>query len=332
MSEQSFFKVRNVGKINEIAEKFLSSSEEDIIIPTSDLCIQNDKYFIQFELESEDSKRKVELKAGLFNIEKTSAGLDFFPMDIQETNLLETSKAYVEIGKEFDNFFERLDIYDELKILKKRGALLYGPPGTGKSANISKSLKKLVKGGDAAVVIWNSSSIRSDDVLTLFTNGIKYHPDVKKLSVIIEDIGMGVEGYGGPKEVDRSLLNLLDGANSVIKIPTFFVATTNYAHNLPEPLIRPGRFDAWIEIGLPTSEERVQLVEFFSREVLSEDDKNAIMGKDLNDFSIAHVKELVIRSKRDGKTYKEVIKELKDFKDKFKKGFENKKSGGGLLV
>src|SRR5690554_5775409 len=149
--------------------------------------------------------------------------------------------------------------------------------------------------------MWNAASIRSDEVLTLFSTGIEYNSSVKKLVVVIEDIGMGVEGYGGPKEIDRSLLNLLDGANSVVQVPTFMVATTNYAHNLPEPLVRPGRFDAWIEVGVPSADERVKLVEFFIKSELTEDDKKAIMGKDLNDFSIAHIKELVLRTKRDGK-------------------------------
>lgn len=325
----SFFKVKKVTKINELAEDFLAGKEPTICI--SDLSIQNDQYFIQFDLVREEkSKAQIELKTGLFNIEKTNYGLDFFPMEIQTPKLLETSKAHELIETEFGNFFENLDVYKRLGILEKRGVLLYGPPGTGKSANISKSLKKLLEQGDIAVVIWNAASIRSDDVLTLFTTGIKYHNSVKKLAIIIEDIGMGVEGYGGAKEVDRSLLNLLDGANSVIKIPTFFAATTNYAHNLPEPLIRPGRFDAWIEVALPSPEERVKLVEFFVNREIDEKEKEALRGPDLKEFSIAHVKELVIRAERDGKSYAEVIKELKSLRDKFNKGFENKK-GGGLL-
>jgi SpoVK/Ycf46/Vps4 family AAA+-type ATPase len=326
---ESFFKLKHVNKISEMAEKF--SKGDEVIVNTSDLSIQNENYFLQFELiRDEVSKIKIELKSGIFNIERSPTGLIFVPMELQEAPMLETSKAYKDIEKEFDNFFNRLDVYDELAILKKRGVLLFGLPGTGKSSNISKSLRKLKNEGDTAVVMWNASSIRSDEVLTLFSTGIEYEESVKKLVIVIEDIGMSVEGYGGPKEIDRSLLNLLDGANSVVQVPTFMVATTNYAHNLPEPLIRPGRFDAWIEVGVPSSDERVRLVEFFIKSELVEDDKKAIMGKDLNDFSIAHIKELVLRTKRDGKSYAEVIKELKKLKDKFSKGFDDRK-GTGLL-
>jgi SpoVK/Ycf46/Vps4 family AAA+-type ATPase len=326
---ESFFKLKHVNKISEMAEKF--SKGDEVIVNTSDLSIQNENYFLQFELiRDEVSKIKIELKSGIFNIERSPTGLIFVPMELQEAPMLETSKAYKDIEKEFDNFFNRLDVYDELAILKKRGVLLFGLPGTGKSSNISKSLRKLKNEGDTAVVMWNASSIRSDEVLTLFSTGIEYEESVKKLVIVIEDIGMSVEGYGGPKEIDRSLLNLLDGANSVVQVHTFMVATTNYAHNLPEPLIRPGRFDAWIEVGVPSSDERVRLVEFFIKSELVEDDKKAIMGKDLNDFSIAHIKELVLRTKRDGKSYAEVIKELKKLKDKFSKGFDDRK-GTGLL-
>lgn len=326
---ESFFKLKHVNKINEMADKFAKGDE--VVVNTSDLSIQNEEYFLQFELiRDEASKIKIELKSGVFNIERSPAGLIFVPMELQEAPMLETSKAYQDIEKEFDNFFDRLDVYDELGILKKRGVLLFGPAGTGKTSNTAKSLRKLKSQGDTAIVMWNASSIRSDEVLTLFSTGIEYNPSVKKLVVVIEDIGMGVEGYGGPKEIDRSLLNLLDGANSVVQVPTFMVATTNYAHNLPEPLVRPGRFDAWIEVGVPSANERVKLVEFFIKSELTDSDRNAIEGKDLNDFSIAHIKELVLRTKRDGKSYAEVIKELKTLKDKFNKGFDDKK-GTGLL-
>jgi len=327
--KQSYFKLTHVNRVNDMAEKFAAGDE--VRIETSDLSIQNEEYFLQFDLVTEEKgKHKIELKTGLFNIEKSPAGLIFVPMELQVPLMLETSKAHKDIEAEFENFFGRLNVYEELGILKKRGVLLFGPAGTGKTSNTAKSLKKLQDDGDTAIIMWNASSIRSDDVLTLFSTGIEYHESVKKLVLVIEDIGMSVEGYGGPKEIDRSLLNLLDGANSVVQVPTFTVATTNFAHNLPEPLIRPGRFDNWIEVGLPSPEERVKLVEFFTKEALEEDDVRAINSSDLNEFSIAHVKELVLRTKRDGKSYGEVIKELKTLRDKFNKGFEEKK-GTGLL-
>jgi SpoVK/Ycf46/Vps4 family AAA+-type ATPase len=182
----------------------------------------------------------------------------------------------------------------------------------------------------ACIITWNASALRSSDVLDFFTTGVKYHPNVKRLILIIEDIGMSVENYGGPKEIDRSLLNLLDGGANVVQIPTLNIATTNYAHNLPEPLVRPGRFDSWIEAKLPTAKERVCLVEFISKTKLTDEDKQIIMSKELDTFSAAHLKELSIRSVRDGKSFSEVIKELKDHQKRFKNAFEDKK-GFGLL-
>jgi SpoVK/Ycf46/Vps4 family AAA+-type ATPase len=326
-----YFKLSKVSELNDLAEKHKSG--EEVRIDTSDLSLQNERYFLQFDFVDDKKERpKMEISTGIFNLESTSQGLDLAPMEINAPTLLETSNAHVMIDKEFNNFFERLDIYENLGVLKKRGVLLYGAPGAGKSASISKSLAKLSENKDATIIIWNSSSIRSSHVLDLFSTGVKYNEKVKKLIIVIEDIGMGVEGYGGSKEVDKSLLNLLDGANSVIKVPTFFVATTNYAHNLPEPLVRPGRFDAWVEVGLPSPEERVNLVKFFSKEELSEEDEKIIRSKDLEEFSIAHVKELVIRSKIEDKSYSQVVKELKALRKKFKKGFEGESGKGGMLL
>jgi SpoVK/Ycf46/Vps4 family AAA+-type ATPase len=325
------FTLKSVHKISDLAEKALSG--EKVELGESDLAVQNDEYLMQFKYKTTSTtKKKYKIKTGTFNLEATNAGIICEPMDLKPLRLLETNNASKQILDEFQFFFDRLEVYKELDLPPKRGVLLYGPPGTGKTANVSKAVNKLIENDDTAVITWNASSIRSSDVLDFFTTGIEYDKKVKKLVVLIEDIGMGVDdGYGGSREIDRSLLNLLDGSGSVVTIPTFFVATTNYAQHLPEPLVRPGRFDQWIEVANPSAEERVELYKFIAKqETLSDEDEVTLRGKELNGFSVAHLKELVIRCKRDGISITEAVNQLSKLRKKFDKNFNDYKPAGLL--
>jgi hypothetical protein len=328
MNIKGTFKLKSCITIKDMVEKHADGLE--VIVSPSDLAVQNETHLLQFDYHSpKGDEKKYLIKKGIFNLEKASSGIICTPLEMKPLRLLDKNKASQSILNEFNLFFNKLDVYEELDLVKKRGILLYGPPGTGKTANISRAVNELTKNDDTTVISWNASSIRSSDILDFFSTGVEYDTDVKKLIIIIEDIGMGVEGYGGPREIDRSLLNLLDGSGTVVKVPTLFIATTNYAQNLPEPLIRQGRFDQWVEVSPPNPDDRVDLFKFISKEDnLSEKDIAVLKGKDLNGFSVADLKELSIRCRRDGITVSEAVKQLADLKKRFSKGFENKKSAG----
>jgi SpoVK/Ycf46/Vps4 family AAA+-type ATPase len=126
--------------------------------------------------------------------------------------------------------------------------------------------------------------------------------------------------------VKAVLLDLLDGLRTVFKLPTFMIATTNYPQNLLSALAdRPGRFDMMLELDPPSYEERVKLVEFIAKRSLLDEEKEALNSKDIKDFSVAHLKEIVIRSLLHEKSIQTVIKELIAHKKKFHDGFEKKK-------
>jgi len=329
--DRGFFRLKNCVSIEELATKFYK--DEEVILAASDLAIQNEKHLLQFEYKAAEEKKmkKYKIKKGIYNLEATNAGIICTSLEMKPLRLLDRNEASVAILNEFNLFFNRLDVYEELDIPKKRGVLLYGAPGTGKTANISRAVNELIKEHDTTVISWNASAIRSSNVLDFFSTGVEYHKDVKKLIIIIEDIGMGVDRYGGPREIDRSLLNLLDGSGTVVKVPTLFIATTNYAQNLPEPLIRQGRFDQWVEVLPPNANDRVELFKFISKEDnLSDEDGNTLTSKQLEGFSVADLKELAIRCRRDGITVTQAVKQLADLKKRFSKGFENKKSAGLL--
>lgn len=303
-------------------------------LPESDLTIQDDGRIFQFDhIEEKDKKGTVTLKTGVYNIVNSMTGLSFSETELGVYKLLETIDNTSKITSEADKFFKKLDIYKKLSRSPKRAVLLCSPPGVGKTAAINKVCRKFI-GEDkkgTSVVIWDTSSVRSSHVNSLFQNELKFHKDVKRLIFIIEDIGGGTteESYG-PKGADSSLLNLLDGVGNPFKdIPVFIIATTNNPEQSVSALIdRPGRFDKVIELDTPSEEESIALLTFISQRDLNKEEIEAAKLAAKNKFSIAHLQEIVVRSMIDDSTYAQVVDQLAKHKQRFKNAFQDPKTMG----
>lgn len=319
------FKVK---KITSVAELKVGAE-----LPESDLTIQDGGKIIQFDhVEEKDKRGTITLKPGVFNIASGMAGLTFSKTELGVYKLLETIDNTSKIISEADKFFEKLEIYKTLSRPPKRAVLLCSPPGVGKTAAINKVCRKFIKEDKGtAVVIWDTSSIRSSSVNAMFQNELKFHKDVKRLIFVIEDIGGGtVEENYGPKGADSSLLNLLDGVGEPFQgVPTFIIATTNNPEQGVAALIdRPGRFDKVIELETPNEEESIALLKFISQRDLTEEEVEAAKLAAKNKFSIAHLQEVVVRSMIDDSSYKQVVEQLVKHKERFKNAFQEVKSMG----
>ena len=276
-------------------------------------------------------KEKYIIKAGVFNFETTNSGLILSPLELRRNKVLETVSATEDILKEGDKFFNRLDSYARRGIIAKRAVLLMSAPGIGKSAAINLTCQKYrEKDENTCVIVWNTAGVRSKDVLDFFLTDSKYE-GVTKTILIMEDIGGGsVDEYDGPKGVDASMLNLLDGVgNPFQNVPTFIIATTNHPEQVAEALIdRPGRFDKCLELKAPNASEAIKLYEFFLDKELDAETKEAAELAAKNSFSIAHISESITRSELDDTTVLEAVKSLVEHKKKFKKAFSKVKGMG----
>lgn len=332
-AQESGFHIKKITNLKEVA---LGSKS---FIPESDLSIQVDEYLLQYEYKRNVTQKSIVVKPGSYNLTKTPMGIDLAPMEFVEKDLLTSITNTSRILNEANLFFNNLNIYDELKQPKKRGILLYGSPGQGKSVSIIQAAKDLKLNDPNCVVInWPTSELEASAIFKFFTSYSEYSPECSKLILVIEDIGGGShEGYARRDEVSSSLLNLLDGINSVFKIPTLILSTTNHPENLMASLAdRPGRFDMLLEIVSPPYEERISLVEFLIKRPITDEEKEAFNGKvnkGAENFSIAHLQEIVIRSRLHSKPINTVVKELIEHSKKFKTDFTKvKKTGfGGLL-
>lgn len=302
----------------------------------SDLAIQDEGYLLQFEYMKDETQKNVVIKPGHYNLTKTMAGIDVEAAEFVEKELLKSVTNTSKILLEAETFFNNLHVYEELGQPKKRGILLYGSPGQGKSVSIIQSAKDLKATDPGAVVInWPTSEIEAHNVFKFFTSHSEYDPSCTKLILIIEDIGgSSHEGYSHRDAVSSSLLNLLDGINSVFKIPTLILSTTNHPENLMKSLAdRPGRFDMMLEIESPSYAERVSLVEFIAKRPLNAEEKKALDEKEnpgVDNFSIAHLQEIVIRSRLHKKGLDVVVKDLTAHSKKFNLSFTKSKKKSGF--
>lgn len=305
-------------------------------LPESDLCFQDQNTILQFKFERPEIEHKEVIEPGIFTIHESMGNVFLKKAELRTRNLLTSVVNTKRINDESNIFFHNLHIYEELEEPKARKILLYSDPGMGKTATITQYCTQAIEEDPGTVVlIWPTNQVESGSVLDFLSENSEYKPECTKLILIIEDIGGGErEGSGMTRAVDSSLLDLLDGLQVTFKLPTLIIATTNYPQNLLSALAdRPGRFDLIMELAPPSAEERVALTEFISKQSLSPDDKVALNMPGTENFSVAHLKEIVIRSRLHKKSIRDVVKEIIEHRKRFSSNFEKSSSvgfGGGF--
>jgi len=179
-------------------------------------------------------------------------------------------EAKVEI-MEIVDFLKKADKYRELGAKIPRGALLVGPPGTGKTL-----LAKAVAGEANVPFLSLSGSdfvemfvgVGASRVRDLFEQAKQKAPCIVFIDEI-DAIGRARgknAGFSGNDERENTLNQLLtemDGfqTNSGVIV----LAATNRADILDKALMRAGRFDRQIEVGLPDAKEREAIFEVHMR-------------------------------------------------------------------
>lgn len=299
----------------------------------SDLTFQTENEVIQFKYEEGESCKKYEIKPGFYSLVDTNQGLALMKVEFKKRQLLEDISSTAAILREARTFFQKLHIYEQLDRPKKRGVLLYSAPGCGKSSSIEKFCVDFAAEDPGTVVlVWPTSQVEADSVAHFLGSRAEYTEECTRVILVMEDIGGGEPGEDrSARGVTSGLLNLLDGIGLNFRLPTFIVATTNHPESLLQSLAdRPGRFDLLLELKPPTTNEKIRLLTFIAKRELNDEEKSALGRKGTEDFSIAHLEEIAIRSLLHDKTYTQVIQELIDHKKLFKNAFEGRDSSVGF--
>ncbi|MFC5547668.1 ATP-dependent zinc metalloprotease FtsH [Massilia aerilata] len=202
-----------------------------------------------------------------------------------------------------------------------RGVLMVGPPGTG------KTLLARAIAGEAKVPFFSISGsdfvemfvgVGASRVRDMFENAKKHSPCI----IFIDEIdavgrhrgaGMG----GGNDEREQTLNQLLvemDGFEASSGV--IVIAATNRADVLDKALLRPGRFDRQVMVGLPDIRGREQILNVHMRKVpIGTDVKADILARGTPGFSGADLANLVNEAALFAARRSKRLVEMADFED-----------------
>lgn len=315
------FKVKKITNLDDL--------KVDDIVPESDYShLSKTGQFVQFEYVRDKVETKVEVEPGIWSVKDTGFGLKLVETSFTADNILEDFLSTEFIIQKANSFFNKLDVYKKYGIdVPKRGIVLYGPPGGGKSEAIKKICKAYNNDKETCVLIWPTDKIESHAVKE-FIKTFEYK-NVKKIILIMEDLG-GVEVDQVRIQSESSLLSLLDNQEKIFKLPILIIATTNYPEVFMGNLMnRPGRFDDKVEVPYPTGAQRLKLFQFFLKsDNTSNDACELIQNRKTEEFTPAHIKEVIIRSAIHDKSHLDVMFEVIEEIEAFKKAFAKHKAMG----
>ena len=158
-------------------------------------------------------------------------------------------------------------IFERLGILPPKGVLLYGPPGTGKTllarAVAAESRVHFIhlNGPEIMRKFYGESEAKLRE---LFEEAARHAPAILFIDEIDAVAPKRAEVVGEvEKRVVAQLLSLMDGF--VPRGQVIVIGATNIPEVLDPALRRPGRFDREIEIGVPNTQARLQILKIHTR-------------------------------------------------------------------
>lgn len=260
-------------------------------------------------------------KGGAFSFGKSKARL----IDENSNSVTFADVAGCDEAKE--EVFELVDFLKDPQKFQKlggripHGVLLVGPPGTG------KTLLARAIAGEAKVPFFSISGsdfvemfvgVGASRVRDMFETAKKNSPCI----IFIDEIdavgrhrgaGMG----GGNDEREQTLNQMLvemDGFESNSGV--IVVAATNRSDVLDKALLRPGRFDRQVHVGLPDIRGREQILQVHMRKVPIDPDVNAaVLARGTPGFSGADLANLVNEAALFAARRSKRAVDMKDFED-----------------
>ena len=224
------------------------------------------------------------LPAAQYIIRNSSNGPYFQQRNVEldELILLPDSEADFVLN-EIKDFWTKEKQYKDFNYVWKRGILLYGPPGSGKTSTL-QFLSKMIIERDGLAIYVDNGELASEALRQLRTIEPK-----RPIIIMMEELDTLVQG--GVNE--QSILALLDGELQIENVVT--VATTNYPEKLDKRIKnRPSRFDIVKKIGYPNFEARKKFLSIKLRNSDVSEQEISYWAENTNDYSIAHLKELIL--------------------------------------
>ena len=184
------------------------------------------------------------------------------------------------LGDQFQTIFRRAfaprifpGLVKQLGINFVRGMLLYGPPGCGKTL-IARQIGKVLNAREPKIIngpeVLNKYVGGSEEkIRELFADAEAEQEemgDASMLHIIIFDEmdavmkqrGSSNDSTGVSDSIVNQLLSKIDGVDSLNNI--LIIGMTNRKDMIDDAILRPGRLEMHVEIGLPDDQGRLQII------------------------------------------------------------------------
>ncbi len=184
--------------------------------------------------------------------------------DVKYSDIGGLKQQMLELREAVEDPLLRPELYEKVGIEPPKGVLLVGPPGTGKTL-----MAKAVANATNATYI---RLVGSELVQKYIGEGARLVRDLFDLAkqkapsiIFIDELdSVGAKrldvATSGDREVQRTLMQLLSELDGFTKIRDVkIIGATNRPDILDDALLRPGRFDRIIDVGLPDVEAREQI-------------------------------------------------------------------------
>lgn len=178
---------------------------------------------------------------------------------------LELLRTQTELPLKYPTYFARFNVEPE------RGVLLYGPPGTGKTM-LLKAIAR--ESEDVHILRLNGPSLYSkyqgeteSKLRGYFEEAERFAPAIIFIDEIDALAPKRDSDYSGETEsrVVSTLLTLMDGMRRGGRVVV--IGATNRPNAIDTALRRPGRLGHEIEIGIPDSKGRIEILNLMLRNI-----------------------------------------------------------------
>jgi transitional endoplasmic reticulum ATPase len=193
------------------------------------------------------------------------------------------------------------EAFRRLGIRPAKGFLLYGPPGTGKTL----LAKAVAREAEANFIATKSSDLLSkwygeseQQIARLFARARQVAPCVIFIDELDSLVPARGGGVGEPQVTERVVNTILAEMDGLEELQSVVVIGATNRPNLVDPaLIRPGRFDELIYVGVPNREGRLRILTIQTQKMpLADDvDLDLIAGR-TERFSGADLEDVVRRA------------------------------------
>jgi proteasome regulatory subunit len=214
------------------------------------------------------------------------------------------------------------ELFESIGIQPPKGLLLHGPPGTGKTL-----LAKAVAHSTNATFI---EVVGSELVQKFIGEGAKLVKDIFSLAkkkapsiVFIDEIdalaAMRMDtGTSGEREVNRTFMQLLsemDGFKHLDNVK--IIGATNRLDILDQAIVRPGRLDRLVEVGLADEQGRLEILKVHTKKMNLKKVSLKSLAGEMENFSGAEIRAacteagyFAIRSEREYVTHEDFLEAI----------------------